>query len=80
MRDASIRKCMGVSESNLRKTVISGCRNMSSRYYVQLQHDAVVKYLFQANIKKNNPGAKIKDNREYQFVYKVNAYEYWWNI
>ena len=77
MRDPSIRTCMGVSESNLRKAIISGCRNMSSRYYLPLRHDEVAKYLFQTNIKTNNPGAEIKDNRESQFVYKVNEYEYW---
>ena len=65
MRDTSIRKCMGVSESNLRKAIISGCWNMSSRYYLPVRHDEVAKYLFQTNIKKNNPGAKIKDNIEY---------------
>ena len=35
---------------------------MSSRYYLPLHHDAVVKYVFRAHIKKNNPGAMFKDN------------------
>ena len=60
--------------------MISGCPNMSSRYDLALQHDAVAKYLFQAHIKKNNPGATFKDNREYKFMYKANKYEYWWSI
>ena len=53
---------------------------MSSRYYLHLRHDAVAKYLFRTHIKKNNPGATFKDNREYEFVYKVNEYKYWWNM
>ena len=60
--------------------IISGCPNMSSRYYLPVRHDVAVKYLFQAHIKKNNPGATFKDNREYEFLYKVNEYEYWPNI
>ena len=60
--------------------IICGWPNMSSRYYVPLRHDAEAKYLFRVHIKKNNPGATFKDNREYEFVYKVNEYECWWNI
>ena len=41
--------------------IINGCLNMSSRYYLRLCHNAVAKYLFQAHIKKNNPGAMFKD-------------------
>ena len=53
---------------------------MSSGYYLPLCRDAVAKYLFRVHIKKNNLGATFEDNREYEFVYKVNKYEYWWNI
>ena len=62
------------------KHIISRCQNISSRYYLPLHHDAVAKHLFRADIKKSNPGATFKDNREYKFVYKVNEYEYWCNI
>ena len=53
---------------------------MSSRYYLPLHHDAVAKYLFRSHIKKNNPGATFKRNREYELEYRVNEYEYWKNI
>ena len=42
--------------------IISGCPNMSSRYYLTVGHDALPKYLFQAYIKKSNPGVTFKDN------------------
>ena len=60
--------------------IISGCRNMSFRYYLPLRHDAAAKFLFQAQIKKNNPGTTFKDTREYRFMYKLNEYEYWCSI
>ena len=53
---------------------------MSSRYYLPLPHDAIAKHLFQPHRKKNSPSATFKDNRECEFVYKVNELEYWWNI
>ena len=35
--------------------IISGCLNMSSRYYLPLWHDAIAKHLFQAHIMKKTP-------------------------
>ena len=77
----TVIKCR-LCKTNIEDVVhtISGCPNMSSGYYLPLCRDAVAKYLFRVHIKKNNPGATFEDNREYEFVYKVNKYEYWWNI
>ena len=60
--------------------IITGCLNVSPRYYLPLRHDAIVIYLFQGYINKNIPRTTFKGNREYEFVYKVKECEYWWNI
>ena len=60
--------------------IISGS-NMSSRYYLLLRHDAVTKYLFRVHIKKHNPDATFKYNREFVRIRgKSGTYRHWWNI
>ena len=60
--------------------IISSCPMMSSRYYLQVRHDALAKYILKIIIQKNHPNFKYNESRETEYVKKVDNYEYWWNL
>ena len=53
--------------------VISSCPKMSSRYYLQLRHDLVGKYVYEQMRKKDNQEAKITYDSDNSFFRKVNS-------
>ena len=60
--------------------IISGCPQMSVRYYLPLRYDLVAKSLLKSLILKQNPLDKYKHQKEPEYVYNIGNVEYWWNL
>ena len=59
--------------------VISSCSKMSSRYYLPLRHDAIVKYVYEQHRMKLASGCKVEYPAD-KFIHSEGNIEYWWNL
>ena len=57
--------------------ITSSCSKMSTRYYLPLRHNALVKYILKAIITRNHSNGRYRNLNEHEFVKKIGDKEYW---